>query len=165
VRAGERREREEEREAAKSALYDILTLVLLFLAVRAWDEERPTFLENDGPPSPLSSPSFAELVEMPAATMELYALPGSITHDFPTLDPQSLTAASYLQLLHPGEWALVECSDASQSPSGPSPISPASLVLSSLTFSRFSGRRFLPFSQARRRDLHWLSHPQSPPSD
>ncbi|GAA5861733.1 hypothetical protein JCM8547_000718 [Rhodosporidiobolus lusitaniae] len=54
--------------------------------------------------------------------LELHALAGSPTHDLPTLDPESLVAASYLQLLHPGEWTLVPCSDPSRSPSGSFPV-------------------------------------------
>lgn len=45
---------------------------------------------------------------MPDATrIELHALPGSRTHDLASLDPDSLVAASYLQLLTPGQWTLV----------------------------------------------------------
>ncbi|KWU44895.1 hypothetical protein RHOSPDRAFT_33433 [Rhodotorula sp. JG-1b] len=39
--------------------------------------------------------------------IELHALPGSRTHDLASLDPDSLVAASYLQLLTPGQWTLV----------------------------------------------------------
>ncbi|ORY61908.1 hypothetical protein BCR35DRAFT_355142 [Leucosporidium creatinivorum] len=54
--------------------------------------------------------------------LHLYVLPGSATHDLPSLDPESLVAASYLQLLRPGEWELVECSDQGLSPSGSLPF-------------------------------------------
>lgn len=42
-----------------------------------------------------------------ARRIELHALPGSRTHDLASLDPDSLVAASYLQLLTPGQWTLV----------------------------------------------------------
>ncbi|GAA5973236.1 hypothetical protein JCM8115_005411 [Rhodotorula mucilaginosa] len=49
---------------------------------------------------------------MPDATrIELHALPGSRTHDLASLDPDSLVAASYLQLLTPGQWTLVPSHD------------------------------------------------------
>ncbi|BGP13679.1 hypothetical protein JCM10213v2_001614 [Rhodosporidiobolus nylandii] len=54
--------------------------------------------------------------------LELHALAGSDKHDLASLDPESLVAASYLQLLHPGEWALVPCSDPGLSPSGSLPF-------------------------------------------
>lgn len=44
---------------------------------------------------------------MQDARIELHALPGSRTHDLASLDPDSLVAASYLQLLSPGQWTLV----------------------------------------------------------
>ncbi|GJN88683.1 hypothetical protein Rhopal_001649-T1 [Rhodotorula paludigena] len=52
---------------------------------------------------------------------ELHALPGSSTHDLASLDPHSLVAASYLQLLAPGDWTLVPSSDSRSSPSGSLP--------------------------------------------
>ncbi|GAA6059531.1 hypothetical protein JCM10212_006029 [Sporobolomyces blumeae] len=54
--------------------------------------------------------------------LRLYALAGSDTHDLASLDPHSLVAASYLQLLQPGEWDLVPCSDPALSPSGSLPF-------------------------------------------
>ncbi|GAA5830247.1 hypothetical protein JCM3766R1_002839 [Sporobolomyces carnicolor] len=54
--------------------------------------------------------------------LELHALAGSETHDLASLDPQSLVAAAYLQLLQPGEWDLVPCSDPAKSPSGSLPF-------------------------------------------
>ncbi|GAA6047666.1 hypothetical protein JCM3770_001616 [Rhodotorula araucariae] len=54
--------------------------------------------------------------------LELHAVPGSGKHDLASLDPQSLVAASYLQLLHPGAWTLVPCSDPTASPSGALPF-------------------------------------------
>ncbi|GAA6029444.1 hypothetical protein JCM8097_003682 [Rhodosporidiobolus ruineniae] len=59
---------------------------------------------------------------MAKPTLELYAVAGSATHDLASLDPSSLVAASYLQLLHPGEWTLVPCSDPARSPSGSLPF-------------------------------------------
>ncbi|GAA5822713.1 hypothetical protein JCM11251_004352 [Rhodosporidiobolus azoricus] len=59
---------------------------------------------------------------MAGPALELYALPGSTKHDLASLDPQSLVAASYLQLLRPGEWSLVPCTDPSLSPSGSLPF-------------------------------------------
>ncbi|GAA5922604.1 hypothetical protein JCM3775_005790 [Rhodotorula graminis] len=58
---------------------------------------------------------------MSAPALQLHALPGSSKHDLASLDPDSLVAASYLQLLHPGEWALVSTPDpgSSSSPSAP----------------------------------------------
>lgn len=50
--------------------------------------------------------------------MELYVLPGSAKYDLPSLDGPSLVAASYLQLVAPGKWTLIECTDASLSPNG-----------------------------------------------
>ncbi|GAA5967963.1 hypothetical protein JCM11641_003682 [Rhodosporidiobolus odoratus] len=47
--------------------------------------------------------------------LELHALTGSSTHDLASLDPQSLVIASYLQLLHPGEWTLVSSSESADS--------------------------------------------------
>ncbi|GAA6003124.1 hypothetical protein JCM10207_001760 [Rhodosporidiobolus poonsookiae] len=55
---------------------------------------------------------------MTSPRLELYVVPGSSTHDLASLDPQSLVAASYLQLLRPGDWDLVPCTDPSLSPSG-----------------------------------------------
>ncbi|TNY21583.1 hypothetical protein DMC30DRAFT_415861, partial [Rhodotorula diobovata] len=54
-------------------------------------------------------------------SLQLHALPGSPKHDLASLDPDSLVAASYLQLLHPGNWALVSTPDpgSSSSPSQP----------------------------------------------
>lgn len=43
--------------------------------------------------------------------MELYAVPGSDKHDLASLDPDSLVAASYLQLLCPQQWTLVHSAD------------------------------------------------------
>jgi hypothetical protein len=119
-------------------------------------------LDDSFPPSPLHpEASLTRTVpcEMLSPRLELYALPGSTTHDLPTLDPESLVAASYLQLLVPGQWTLVECSDPSQSPSGKPthPFNPAFAHLS-------SSNRLLSFPQAWRRDLYWLSHPQPPPA-
>ncbi|BGP05873.1 hypothetical protein JCM10049v2_001689 [Rhodotorula toruloides] len=57
-----------------------------------------------------------------AGAYELHCLPGSHTHDLASLDPHSLVAASYLQLLCPGEWTLVHCSDPGLSPSGSLPF-------------------------------------------
>ncbi|GAA5932906.1 uncharacterized protein JCM15063_002239 [Sporobolomyces koalae] len=54
--------------------------------------------------------------------LQLYALAGSKKHDLASLDPHSLVAASYLQLLQPGEWDLVQCSDPGMSPSGSLPF-------------------------------------------
>lgn len=45
------------------------------------------------------------------ATFELHVLPGSRTHDLASLDPDSLVAASYLQLLRPGLYTLVHSPD------------------------------------------------------
>ncbi|GAA5878481.1 hypothetical protein JCM3774_006415 [Rhodotorula dairenensis] len=45
------------------------------------------------------------------ATLELHVLPGSRTHDLASLDPDSLVAASYLQLLRPGQYSLVHSPD------------------------------------------------------
>ncbi|BGP45862.1 hypothetical protein JCM10450v2_001697 [Rhodotorula kratochvilovae] len=59
---------------------------------------------------------------MSAPRLELYAVPGSSKHDLASLDPQSLVAASYLQLLHPGAGTLVPCSDPGASPSGSLPF-------------------------------------------
>ncbi|KAK4332996.1 Tom37 domain-containing protein [Rhodotorula toruloides] len=55
-----------------------------------------------------------------AGRYELHCLPGSHTHDLASLDPHSL--ASYLQLLCPGEWTIVDCSDPGLSPSGSLPF-------------------------------------------
>ncbi|CEQ39877.1 SPOSA6832_01422 [Sporobolomyces salmonicolor] len=57
-------------------------------------------------------------LKMATQRLQLHALAGSDTHDLPSLDPPSLVAASYLQLLHPGDWDLVPCSDPALSPSG-----------------------------------------------
>ncbi|BGP22658.1 hypothetical protein Rt10032_c08g3527 [Rhodotorula toruloides] len=57
-----------------------------------------------------------------AGRYELHCLPGSLTHDLASLDPHSLVAASYLQLLCPGEWSIVHCSDPGLSPSGSLPF-------------------------------------------
>ncbi|KAK4053097.1 hypothetical protein OIV83_001832 [Microbotryomycetes sp. JL201] len=54
--------------------------------------------------------------------LQLVSLPGSDTHDLPSLDPQCLVAASYLQLFQPGQWDLVHSTDPGQSPSGSLPI-------------------------------------------
>lgn len=43
--------------------------------------------------------------------MELLAVPGSQKHDLASLDPDSLVAASYLQLLSPGDYSLEYSSD------------------------------------------------------
>ncbi|GAA5831663.1 hypothetical protein JCM5353_000996 [Sporobolomyces roseus] len=59
---------------------------------------------------------------MPSDRLQLYALAGSDTHDLGSLDPHSLVAASYLQLLQPGEWDLIACSDPGMSPSGSLPF-------------------------------------------
>ncbi|GAA6012510.1 hypothetical protein JCM11491_004356 [Sporobolomyces phaffii] len=59
---------------------------------------------------------------MTSDRLQLYALAGSNTHDLASLDPQSLVAASYLQLLQPGEWDLIACSDPGMSPSGSLPF-------------------------------------------
>ncbi|GAA5927717.1 hypothetical protein JCM1841_006018 [Sporobolomyces salmonicolor] len=59
---------------------------------------------------------------MATQRLQLHALAGSDTHDLPSLDPPSLVAASYLQLLHPGDWDLVPCSDPALSPSGSLPF-------------------------------------------
>ncbi|GAA5890923.1 hypothetical protein JCM5296_001228 [Sporobolomyces johnsonii] len=59
---------------------------------------------------------------MASKRLQLHALAGSDTHDLPSLDPPSLVAASYLQLLHPGDWDLVPCSDPALSPSGSLPF-------------------------------------------
>ncbi|GAA5970330.1 hypothetical protein JCM3765_003046 [Sporobolomyces pararoseus] len=59
---------------------------------------------------------------MPTDRLQLYALAGSDTHDLASLDPHSLVAASYLQLLKPGEWDLIACSDPGMSPSGSLPF-------------------------------------------
>ncbi|GAA5978346.1 hypothetical protein JCM10908_004323 [Rhodotorula pacifica] len=48
---------------------------------------------------------------MADARLELYALPGSHTHDLASLDPDSLVAACYLQLLQPGNYTLVHSPD------------------------------------------------------
>lgn len=82
----------------------------------------------------------------PRMPLKLYVLPGSPKHDLPSLDPESIgkkdgyqsrlppstdhrntpggpacsstVAASYLQLLRPGQWQFVHCTDPGQSPSG-----------------------------------------------
>ncbi|KAK4058677.1 hypothetical protein OIO90_000121 [Microbotryomycetes sp. JL221] len=56
------------------------------------------------------------------ARSQLHCLPGSVTHDLPSLDPQCLVVASYLQLLQPGGWDLVYTTDPGTSPSGSLPF-------------------------------------------
>ncbi|SCV66980.1 BQ2448_5626 [Microbotryum intermedium] len=48
--------------------------------------------------------------------LQLYVWPGSTNHDLPSLDAQCFVAASYLQLLRPGEWELIETTDPGVSP-------------------------------------------------
>lgn len=51
----------------------------------------------------------------------LYCWPGALALDLPSLDPLSLVAASYCQLLIPDEWQLFESIDPAASPSGQLP--------------------------------------------
>ncbi|GAA5911151.1 uncharacterized protein JCM6883_004288 [Sporobolomyces salmoneus] len=91
--------------------------------------------------------------------LQLYALAGSDTHDIVSLDPQSLVAASYLQLLQPGEWDLITCSDPGMSPSGSLPFLKHGLEtytgsailhhLEQLSQSEEGSRRAVPKSDAR----------------
>lgn len=63
--------------------------------------------------------------------LRLYVLPGSAKYDLPSLDGASLVCASYLQLLVPGQWELVESTEQSRSPNGKpqlTPQSPAQLL-------------------------------------
>ena len=82
----------------------------------------PAFAKGRSFLAPARASRPPSVVHQQLAQMELYVLPGSAKYDLPSLDGPSLVAASYLQLVAPGKWTLVECTDTSLSPNGKSPM-------------------------------------------